>query len=1368
MAQLMRPASMSRASVSDLSCRNLEARLEPSAAAIRRHEPYGSFPRPRTFRFPTPISRRALSVRSAADSSQSANEMDGIKVSPNASGKASGGDMMKLFNDAQQNMLYLNKQRLIALDELHKAEAEREYLAARVAQLQAEAEAGEAQRKLLEERLRAAELGVAAAPSSPTRSVTTAPGSKASGKAGGRAGEPASVWSRLLLRVDGLLLAKALTAPQAQALRGLAASRDARAADVYADVEPLEDAQVVRALLRLIDGSNRTLHVVHVCTELAPVAQAGSLATWMAGLCRALRKKGHLVEVVLPLYSSVDTSAIEDFREAPGEIMSFFDNKWHKNKIYTGTVHGLPVTFIHPLHPAAFFQRDHLYDYEDDFERFTYFTRAALEYVQQQGKQPDVLHLHNWHTAVGAPLFWDIYHHQGMPDTRILFTCHDARFQNAQPAGKLAQVGLDPSQLNRPDRLQDNRDPALVNLLKGGIVYSNKVTTVSPTYANDMKTRELGCGLDATVTIHSQKFAGLPSGLDQSTWDPTRDLALPVPITASDPMPGKAVARAEVRKRLGLPVIDSASGLERAVVAYVSPQIGEADVELIKGALACSLAYQAQFVLVGAARSPKVQMALEELQRVQQDRNAHLEIVYEDDLAHLVVAAAHVLLCPPLRDPSSHLPLVGARYGAVPVARQLMGSPDSLVDVDDPRRGASEGAGFFYASDKPADAVIALTRALKLLKADPQRWEAITKTAMSVDTSWDARSSDAYVHRLVVHREPKFTNFVEFRTYKVIYRRYAGLFFSLCVDLTDNELAYLESIHLFVEILDHFFSNVCELDLVFNFHKRQRPPTIDIPRKGCFTSSPAGTPDSAAEDALDGVVEVAESGACFAVACKRGRKAVMEDTYQALMGFAGRESDVSAGSYRLCICVSSTCVSCVCMSPWRARAGGKRGWRTRTRRSWGSPGARAMWTSGESGLSSLRLRVMDMRVMDKRVMEMRVVDRGVMDMRVMEMRVIDRGVMDMRTRHCWVSLGARAVNVRRGPGLCVLQVMVVRIMDMRAFFGVFDGHGGTAAAKFAASELASHVAQAAARRGAHASAAAVVEGYLETDRRFLGQNVASGTSCLTCWATPGRLLLAHAGDCKAVLVKGGRAVELTEDHRAGREDEQARITALGGFVDTATGMPRVQGILAVTRGIGDAHLKAFITPQPDVAQVRVGADCSALILASDGLWDVVAPQEGADVVMACVGTALEARAAAGEAKAAEREVGSAASALLGPPASPPAAAGTSEEVVATERPANLATLQQASAAVLAEERESESGGSKKVEGAFHSEKGIRDCSGGGGSERGGSERETREVDGEVLLSACQALVGMAAARGSRDDITVMLVSLAPFAESAAS
>ncbi|GJP54125.1 hypothetical protein CLOM_g13230 [Closterium sp. NIES-68] len=516
--------------------------------------------------------------------------------------------------------------------------------------------------------------------------------------------------------------------------------------------------------------------------------------------------------------------------------------------------------------------------------------------------------------------------------------------------------------------------------------------------------------------------------------------------------------------------------------------------------------------------------------------------------------------------------------------------------------------------------------------------------------------------------------------------------------------------------------------------KRQRPPTLDIPRKGCFTSSPAGTPDSAAEDALDGVVEVAESGAGFAVACKRGRKPVMEDTYQALVGFGGRESD--------------------------------------------------------------------------------------------------------------------------------------------AFFGVFDGHGGTAAAKFAASELASHVAAAARRRGGQASEAALEEGYLETDRRFLDQNVSSGTSCLNCWATPGRLFLAHAGDCRAVLVKGGKGVPLTEDHRATREDEQTRIARLGGFVDTATGMPRVQGILAVTRGIGDAHLKAFITPQPDVAQVPVGRDCSALILASDGLWDVVPTQEAADVVTACITAALAAPPALSEppasvsppCKRARKQVSRGWSAELAqergremeretefrmpyhsplgtppctprshttatttppctphsratttplctphprvtttstntrtpamprrhlspsssqrsgniflsprsrapPPFAPPwldtpfednasvganaVAVSPQEETVAAGGSHTVAAIQQGSvAAVVPSQEASDSGVRRKAEG-------ILPCE----MARGG-EGVMRAVDGEVLLRACEALVGMAATRGSRDDITVMLVSLAPFAESA--
>ncbi|CAI5485490.1 unnamed protein product [Closterium sp. Naga37s-1] len=626
--------------------------------------------------------------------------------------------------------------------------------------------------------------------------------------------------------------------------------------------------------------------------------------------------------------------------------------------------------------------------------------------------------------------------------------------------------------------------------------------------------------------------------------------------------------------------------------------------------------------------------------------------------------------------------------------------------------------------------------------------------------------------------------------------------------------------------------------------KRQRPPTIDIPRKGCFTSSPAGTPDSAAEDALDGVVEVAESGACFAVACKRGRKAVMEDTYQALMGFAGRESDAFFGVFdghggtAAAKFAASELASHVAQAAARTGAHASaaalmEGYMEADRRfldqnvtsgtscltCWATPGRLLLAHAGDCKAVLVKggraVALTEDHRASREDEQARItslggfVDTATGMPRVQGILAVTRGMgerfkrqrpptIDIPRKGCFTSSPAGtpdsaaedaldgvvevaesgacfAVACKRGRK-AVMEDTYQALMgfagrESDAFFGVFDGHGGTAAAKFAASELASHVAQAAARTGAHASAAALMEGYMEADRRFLDQNVTSGTSCLTCWATPGRLLLAHAGDCKAVLVKGGRAVALTEDHRASREDEQARITSLGGFVDTATGMPRVQGILAVTRGMGDAHLKAFITPQPDVAHVRVGADCSALILASDGLWDVVAPQDAADVVMACVGTALEARAAAGKAQAAEREVGLAAR----PPFTPPWLDAPSEpavcvgpHAVAAEGPTTVARFPQGSVAVLVDNEESEGDGSKKVEGTFPNEMGKGDCSGGGVSEEGGSERVTRGVDGEVLLSACQALVGMAAARGSRDDITVMLVSLAPFAESAAS
>ncbi|CAI7772181.1 unnamed protein product [Closterium sp. NIES-54] len=192
-----------------------------------------------------------------------------------------------------------------------------------------------------------------------------------------------------------------------------------------------------------------------------------------------------------------------------------------------------------------------------------------------------------------------------------------------------------------------------------------------------------------------------------------------------------------------------------------------------------------------------------------------------------------------------------------------------------------------------------------------------------------------------------------------------------------------------------------------------------------------------------------------------------------------------------------------------------------------------------------------------------------------------------------------------------------------AFFGVFDGHGGTMAARFAAGNIAGNVLKA-AQQGAESPEAALVEGFKETDKQFLQQNLGSGSAVVTCWAAPGSIHVAHAGDCRAVLCRKGAASVLTSDHKASREDERDRIENLGGHVDNFTGTWRVQGVLAVTRGLGDANYKEYITSEPEVVHVPVTRDCDFLIMASDGLWDVVTNQEAVDIARSCLEAEIKA------------------------------------------------------------------------------------------------------------------------------------------------
>ncbi|XP_054819749.1 probable protein phosphatase 2C 25 [Prosopis cineraria] len=198
----------------------------------------------------------------------------------------------------------------------------------------------------------------------------------------------------------------------------------------------------------------------------------------------------------------------------------------------------------------------------------------------------------------------------------------------------------------------------------------------------------------------------------------------------------------------------------------------------------------------------------------------------------------------------------------------------------------------------------------------------------------------------------------------------------------------------------------------------------------------------------------------------------------------------------------------------------------------------------------------------------------------------------------------------------------------QAFFGIFDGHGGAKAAEFAAHNLENNVLKEVIRRSENEDddnsdgiEEAVKHGYLTTDLEFLKEDVQGGSCCVTALIRNGNLIVSNVGDCRAVLSRGGEAEALTSDHRPSREDERGRIEALGGYVDLCHGVWRIQGSLAVSRGIGDKHLKQWVTAEPETKILKIEDEHDLLILASDGLWDKVTNQEAVDIARSfCVGS----------------------------------------------------------------------------------------------------------------------------------------------------
>ncbi|EIE18024.1 soluble starch synthase [Coccomyxa subellipsoidea C-169] len=495
----------------------------------------------------------------------------------------------------------------------------------------------------------------------------------------------------------------------------------------------------------------RSLHVVHMTAEMAPIAKVGGLGDVVTGLARACLSRGHNLEVMLPFYESLPEDQIEglqhdrDFDCPKGRV---WDGKMQpgslRTSVFRGKIDGIPVLLLRPDWGACnIFRGGRIYGGSyNEVEAYLYFSRACLEFLKISGRQPEIIHAHEWQLSAVPMLYWDVYHASGLSRPRVMLTIHNMDNSGECRQDEFAYTGMPGEAFATVDKALDERtighNPERLCLMKGGIIYSNAVTTVSPTYAREALEGGAAGWLRSTLAKPDVrgKFKGLLNGIDTALWDPATDPLIPAPYTP-ERMEGKALCKRYLQQGLGLDV-----SFDKPIVACITRLVPQKGIHLIRHAVYRTAELGGQFLLLGSGHADGDFRAMA-AQDFKDSPDVRLMVMYSEELAHLMYAAADMVLVPSLFEPCGLTQLVAMRYGAVPIVRSTGGLADTVTDVDDGRRSA-EGNGYRFSGMDNASLNTALDRAMQTFRDDRERWTDLSRRNMRIDWSWE-NSARSYV-----------------------------------------------------------------------------------------------------------------------------------------------------------------------------------------------------------------------------------------------------------------------------------------------------------------------------------------------------------------------------------------------------------------------------------------------------------------------------------------------------------------------------------------------------------------------------------------------------------------------------------------------
>ena len=482
------------------------------------------------------------------------------------------------------------------------------------------------------------------------------------------------------------------------------------------------------------------MFVVMVAPECAPVAQAGGLGDVVCGLSRELELRGNAVEIVLPKYDCLRYDRIHGLTVAYEDLWVPWYSAAVHCTVFFGFVEGRKCFFIEPHSADRFFDRGHLYGSDDDASRFAFFCKAALEFMLKADKRPEIIHCHDWQTALVPVLLFEIYQQIGMGGQRVCFTAHNFGHQGITGESILWATGLcNPARYFAYERLRDNFNPAALNLMKAGIVYSNFVTTVSRGHAWEVCHCDEGRGLGHTLHVHRDKFGGVLNGVDYEVWNPEIDPRIPHRY-GPDSIDDKYLNKHALRDRFML------RHEYKPVVAYVGRLDNQKGVHLIHHAIFYALDRGAQFVLLGSSPDPAINGHFWHLKHYLNDHpDVHLELQFCPELAHLVYAGSDLLVMPSMFEPCGLAQSIALKYGTVPIVRAVGGLADTIADRDYAWDPPDQRTGYvFHHSDHQA-LESAMTRAIGLWHDYPQDFRYLMLNGMRTDRSW-ARPGQDYLN----------------------------------------------------------------------------------------------------------------------------------------------------------------------------------------------------------------------------------------------------------------------------------------------------------------------------------------------------------------------------------------------------------------------------------------------------------------------------------------------------------------------------------------------------------------------------------------------------------------------------------------------